>query len=120
VVVILTYTFSGYIELQDGLPGKWEMLQLAQRFHEDYNERVIELLEEHKYDGVEQQPDGGSKYSYGSEWTGGWGGRPGYLAAEKTTAKLQKDGIGIHVTATHPSISDDTWGESGSTFVPCH
>ena len=65
------------MELHDGLP-KWEMLDLAQEYHRKYAKRVIGLLLKHQYSGVEDRYRG----EHGSEWTGGYGGRPGYYAAE--------------------------------------
>ena len=110
-----TLQHRGYIELQDGLP-QWDVADFAEQWHTDYNDMVVEMLEGHKYTGVEPigWPGGKREYPAGSEWTGGHGGRPGFLAAQMVTEELQQDGIGIYVSATHPSISEETWMESGS------
>ena len=96
----------GWVALHNGLPA-WDVLQFAAEHHACWNDRVITELEALR-----------PRWDEGDESSLHGGDRPGTVAAELATKRLQAQGApGLFITAVHPCVSDaPPWQNTGPRF----
>jgi hypothetical protein len=83
---------------------EWGVVELVERAHRLHAATIIELLEA-RLAPMEEDSDHM------------FGGRPGREVARQVTDDLKERGIdGINVTATHPSMDEATWSDTGARF----